>query len=308
MQSFPLRPEREFQAPSRSDTITPCYADRVTVAIGQMFAEFSGKLTNDLLDGFERRRHEDRMELELKLERKIETEVEKRLDDKINDFKEEWDGEKQKLLERNEKAIGTLQESIEQLQESSEAYNELKTKYEQLQQSHSMMREKENERWQRLCTVNKENAQIRNENECLRAEVESMQERFDELESDNKALKDNEVQDQHRIAQLMAEKEDLLMELERSEREKGDLRMRVESLSREIERLMAQQQERANQDDKVYQDALKKQNERLDELYKVVHALTERERQAKSLFVGGNAVQKNARSAVSSMVARNNKF
>ena len=55
------------------------YADKVTSAIGSMFAEFSGKLTNDLLDGFDRRRHEERLELEIRMERKIDDTIDKKI-------------------------------------------------------------------------------------------------------------------------------------------------------------------------------------------------------------------------------------
>ena len=49
-----------------------------------------------------------------------------------------------------------------------------------------------------------------------------LRDRVQELESDNRALKDNEIQDQCKINQLVADKEDLLVELERTEREKMD--------------------------------------------------------------------------------------
>lgn len=269
--------------------------DRMTTAIGQMFAEFSGKVTNDLLDGFERRRHEERMEIELSMERKIAIEIDRKMEEKFNMFRVDWEDQKTSLIERNEKALFSLQDSVEQLRSSSDAYNQLKQKYDQLQQTHAQMRDKENERWAKLSTTNKENMQLKNALEMSHMEIMNLKERVDELESDNRALKDNELQDQHKISQMIAEKEDLILELERAEREKMDLKMRVDSLSREIERLLLQQQERANKDDKAYQEALKKQNERLDELYKVVQALTERERQSKTLFIGGNAVQKSAR-------------
>ncbi|XP_021343214.1 centromere-associated protein E-like isoform X2 [Mizuhopecten yessoensis] len=278
-----------------SDRVNQMTMDRMTTAIGQMFAEFSGKVTNDLLDGFERRRHEERMEIELSMERKISQEIERKMDEKLNAFRGDWEDQKTSLIDRNEKALFSLQDSVEQLRNSSDAYNQLKQKYDQLQQTHAQMRDKENERWSKLSTTNKENTQLRSELEMSNIEIINLRERVDELESDNRAMKDNELTDQHRINQMVAEKEDLIIELERAEREKMDLKMRVDSLSREIERLLMQQQERANKDDKAYQEALKKQNERLDELYKVVQALTERERQSKTLFIGGNAVQKSAR-------------
>ncbi|XP_060079030.1 interaptin-like [Ylistrum balloti] len=280
-----------------SERVNHMNMDRMTTAIGQMFAEFSGKVTNDLLDGFERRRHEERMEIELSMERKIAQEIERKMDEKLNNFRGDWEEQKAQLVDRNEKALFSLQDSVEQLRNSSDAYNQLKQKYDQLQQTHAQMRDKENERWSKLSTTNKENTQLKSELEMSNIEILNLRERVDELESDNRALKDNELADQHRINQMVAEKEDLIIELERAEREKMDLKMRVDSLSREIERLLLQQQERANKDDKAYQEALKKQNERLDELYKVVQALTERERQSKTLFIGGNAVQKSARMA-----------
>jgi len=277
------------------ERLTPLSMDRMTSAIGQMFAEFSGKVTNDLLDGFERRRHEERMEIEISMERKVADEVEKKMDEKLNMFRADWESQKHKLIERNEQALFSLQDSVDQLRNQTEAYSQLKQKYDQLQHTHGQMREKENERWQRLSVVNKENSQLKNELDGANDELTGLREHVDELESDNRALHDNEIQDSHKISQLVAEKEDLILELERTEREKVDLKMRVDSLSREIERLLNQQQDRANKDDKAYQEALKKQNERLDELYKVVQALTERERQSKTLFIGGNAVQKSAR-------------
>ncbi|XP_033745727.1 involucrin-like [Pecten maximus] len=280
---------------SSTERVNHMSMDRMTTAIGQMFAEFSGKVTNDLLDGFERRRHEERMEIELSMERKIAQEIERKMDEKLSHFRGDWEEQKNQMVERNEKALFSLQDSVEQLRNSSDAYNQLKQKYDQLQQTHAQMRDKENERWSKLSTTNKENTQLKSELEMSNIEIINLRERVDELESDNRALKDNELADQHRINHMVAEKEDLIIELERAEREKMDLKMRVDSLSREIERLLMQQQERANKDDKAYQEALKKQNERLDELYKVVQALTERERQSKTLFIGGNAVQKSAR-------------
>ncbi|XP_069142691.1 kinesin-1 heavy chain-like [Argopecten irradians] len=280
---------------SSTERVNHMSMDRMTSAIGQMFAEFSGKVTNDLLDGFERRRHEERMEIELSMERKIAQEIERKMEEKLNNFRGDWEEQKNEMVERNEKALFSLQDSVEQLRNSSDAYNQLKQKYDQLQQTHAQMRDKENERWSKLSNTNKENTQLKSELEMSNIEIINLRERVDELESDNRALKDNELADQHRINQMVAEKEDLIIELERAEREKMDLKMRVDSLSREIERLLLQQQERANKDDKAYQEALKKQNERLDELYKVVQALTERERQSKTLFIGGNAVQKSAR-------------
>ncbi|KAK3102648.1 hypothetical protein FSP39_012845 [Pinctada imbricata] len=271
------------------------YVDKVTVAIGQMFAEFSGKLTNDLMDGFERRRHEEKVDIEICMEKKIEEVVEKRIDDKLTAFKGEFEKEKTELNERNEKALLALHDSIDQLRMYQDEYLQLKAKYEQLQETHSKMRDKENERWQRLSSLNKENSGLKNDTEVLRGQIIELRDRVQELESDNRALKDNEIQDQCKINQLVADKEDLLVELERTEREKMDLKLRVDSLSREIEKLLSQQQERANQDDKAYQDALKKQNDRLDELYKVVQALTDRDRQTRNLFIGGNAVTKMAR-------------
>ena len=269
--------------------------DRMTAAIGQMFAEFSGKVTNDLLDGFERRRHEERMDIELAMEKKISEEIDRKMDEKLNMFRSDWDDQKHKLIDRNEKALFSLQDSVDQLRSQTDAYHQLKQKYDTLQQTHGQMREKENERWQKLSLLNKENNQFKNELEASNARVATLRDQVGELDSENRALRDNEVQDQHRVSQLMADKEDLLVELDRTEREKMDLKMRVDALSREIERLIAQQQERADRDDKAYQEVLKKQNERLDELYRVVQSLTERDRQSKTLFIGGNAVQKSAR-------------
>lgn len=268
------------------------YADKVTSAIGTMFAEFSGKLTNDLLDGFDRRRHEEKVDLEIRMEKKIDSTIDQKLDEKLRNFQSGWEKEKNDMIERNESALNQLQETIDNMRAQSEAYMELKQKYDQLQQTHSQMRDKENERWQRLTAINKENTGLKNEGEVLRTELMMVRERVDDLEADNRALKDNEVQDQHRINQLLAEKEDIILELERAEREKIDLRNRVDSMAREIEKLMYQQNERALKDDRAYQEALKKQNERLDELYKVVQTLTERERQSKSLFIGGNSLGK----------------
>ena len=275
------------------------YVDKVTVAIGQMFAEFSGKLTNDLMDGFERRRHEEKVDIEICMEKKIEEVVEKRIDDKLSAFKTEFEKEKMDMAERSEKALFTLQDSIDQLRCYQEEYIQLKAKYEQLQETHSKMRDKENERWQKLSNLNKENSGLKNDGEVLRGQIVELRDRVQELESDNRALKDNEIQDQCKINQLVADKEDLLVELERTEREKMDLKLRVDALSREIEKLLSQQQERASQDDKAYQDALKKQNDRLDELYKVVQALTDRDRQTRNLFIGGNAVPKISRTSSS---------
>lgn len=271
------------------------YADKVTSAIGSMFADFSGKLTNDLLDGFDRRRHEERLDLECRMERKIDDVIEQKLEQKINKFQTEWEREKTEIITKNEHALNQLQDTIENMKAQSDAYMELKTKYDQLQTTHSQMRDKENERWQRLTALNKENSGLKNEGEVLRTELMMVRERVEELEADNRALKDNEVQDQHRINQLLAEKEDIMIELDRAEREKIDLKNRVDTMAREIEKLMYQQNERAMKDDRAYQEALKKQNERLDELYKVVQALTERERQSKSLFIGGNSLSKTQR-------------
>lgn len=262
-----------------------------------MFAEFSGKLTNDLLDGFERRRHEERIDMEIRIEKKIDHVIEKRVDEKLTVFKQEWEQEKANYLQGNQKALNALQDSIESLQSYQEEYIALKQKYEQLQQTHSLMREKENERWQKLSTLNKDNNTLKNEGEVLRGQIIELRDRVHELESDNRVLKDNEIQDQCKINQLVADKEDLLAELERTEREKMDLKMRVDSLSREIEKLLNNQQERASQEDKAYQDALRKQNDRLDELYKVVQALSDRDRQTRNLFIGGSTMSKAVRSA-----------
>lgn len=281
------------------------YADKVTSAIGSMFAEFSGKLTNDLLDGFDRRRHEERVDLEIRMEKKIDDAIENKLDEKIKTFQTGWEKEKTEMIERSELALNQLQDTIENMRAQSDAYMELKAKYDQLQQTHSQMRDKENERWGRLTAVNKENSGLKNEAEVLRTELMLVRERVDELEADNRALKDNEIQDQHRINQLLAEKEDIILELDRAEREKIDLKNRVDTMGREIEKLMYQQNERAMKDDRAYQEALKKQNERLDELYKVVQALTERERQSKSLFIGGNSLSKTQRG--SAQVNRTNR-
>lgn len=271
-------------------------ADRVTVAVGHMFAEFSGKLTNDLLDGFERRRHEERIDMEIRIEKKIDHVIEKRVDEKLATFKQEWEQEKANYLQGNQMALNSLQDSIERLQSYQDEYILLKQKYEQLQQTHSQMREKENERWQKLSSLNKDNNTLKNEGEVLRGQIIELRDRVQELESDNRVLKDNEIQDQCKINQLVADKEDLLAELERTEREKMDLKMRVDSLSREIEKLLNNQQERASQEDKAYQDALRKQNDRLDELYKVVQALSDRDRQTRNLFIGGSSMSKAIRS------------
>lgn len=265
--------------------------------MGHMFAEFSGKLTNDLLDGFERRRHEERIYMEIRIEKKIDHVIEKRVDEKLAVFKQEWEQEKANYLEGNQMALNSLQDSIERLQSYQDEYILLKQKYEQLQSTHSQMREKENERWQKLSTLNKDNNTLKNEGEVLRGQIIELRDRVQELESDNRVLKDNEIQDQCKINQLVADKEDLLSELERTEREKMDLKMRVDSLSREIEKLLNNQQERASQEDKAYQDALRKQNDRLDELYKVVQALSDRDRQTRNLFIGGSSMSKAIRSA-----------
>ncbi|XP_062583656.1 myosin-2-like [Saccostrea cucullata] len=272
-------------------------ADRVTVAVGHMFAEFSGKLTNDLLDGFERRRHEERIDLEIRIEKKIDHVIDKRVDEKLATFKQEWEQEKANYLQGNQKALNALSESIESLQAYQEEYLQLKQKYEQLQHTHSQMREKENERWQKLSVLNKDNNTLKNEGEVLRGQIIELRDRVQELESDNRVLKDNEIQDQCKINQLVADKEDLLAELERTEREKMDLKMRVDTLSREIEKLLNSQQERASQEDKAYQDALRKQNDRLDELYKVVQALSDRDRQTRNLFIGGSTMSKTIRTS-----------
>jgi chromosome segregation ATPase len=260
-----------------------------------MFAEFSGKLTNDLLDGFERRRHEERIDMEIRIEKKIEHIVEKRVDEKLVTFKQEWEEEKSNYLQGNQKALNSLHDSIERLQAYQEEYIQLKQKYEQLQHTHSQMRDKENERWQKLSSLNKENNHLKNDGEVLRGQIIELRDRVHELESDNRVMKDNEIQDQCKINQLVADKEDLLAELERTEREKMDLKMRVDTLSREIEKLLNNQQERASQEDKAYQDALRKQNDRLDELYKVVQALSDRDRQTRNLFIGGSTMSKTIR-------------
>lgn len=265
--------------------------------MGHMFAEFSGKLTNDLLDGFERRRHEERIDMEIRIEKKIEHIVEKRVDEKLVTFKQEWEEEKSNYLQGNQKALNSLHDSIERLQAYQEEYLQLKQKYEQLQHTHSQMRDKENERWQKLSSLNKENNHLKNDGEVLRGQIIELRDRVHELESDNRVMKDNEIQDQCKINQLVADKEDLLAELERTEREKMDLKMRVDTLSREIEKLLNNQQERASQEDKAYQDALRKQNDRLDELYKVVQALSDRDRQTRNLFIGGSTMSKTIRTS-----------
>lgn len=61
--------------------------DRVMVVVGYMFVEFSGKLINDFLDGFERRWYEERIDMEIWIEKKIDYVIEKWVDEKLMVFK-----------------------------------------------------------------------------------------------------------------------------------------------------------------------------------------------------------------------------
>lgn len=100
------------------------------------------------------------------------------------------------------------------------------------------MCEKENERWQKLLMFNKDNNILKNEGEVLRGQIIEFRDCVQELESDNWVFKDNEIQDQCKINQLVVDKEDLLLELERIEWEKMDLKMRVDFFLCEIEKFL----------------------------------------------------------------------
>lgn len=269
---------------SRCDSPTPMLADQMTSAFGQIFADFSSKLTNDLLDGFERRRHEDRMELELKMEQMIRKHVDERIDDKLKVFRSEWEEEKKKILKRNEHSMTILQGIVDQLNCTNDAYSILKEKYDQIKQNHGVMRKKENERWQKLVTANKERTQLKSENEKLKTGTDGIKEKMFEMKKENKELMDKERQNQYLANQLNIDKENILMELERSEREKRDLKRRIDNLSSEIDKLISDEHNNEASEDKLYLDTLRKQNERLEELQKVVQTLTERDKQAKNIL------------------------
>ncbi|KAJ8302267.1 hypothetical protein KUTeg_021254 [Tegillarca granosa] len=173
---------------TRFETTNSVIADQMTSAFGQIFADFSSKLTNDLLDGFERRRHEDTIKMEFKMEQMIQKHVDERIDDKLKVFRNEWEEEKKKILKRNEHSMTILQSIVDQLNCTNDAYSILKEKYDQIQQNHGVMREKENERWQKLVTANKERTQLKSENEKLKTDADSIKEKMFDMKTEYKNL------------------------------------------------------------------------------------------------------------------------
>ncbi|XP_063405081.1 girdin-like [Mytilus trossulus] len=279
-------------------TIEPALAsgyahmDQVASVMSKVLSEFSGKLTEELVTNFEKRREDDIREMEENMEAKL------------GKFSEQWEHEKKQMLLQNDSAIKSLQDGIESLQRKQNECEKLKLKYDQLKQHQKDLREKENERWQKLTQSNLENSQLKAENTLLKEEIDRLKDKIEELQDEASTVRKGKLNSDSEAKHLLTENRNLRTELDEKEKERDDLKRDIENAYERIHEIIRVQKEKSTAEDSTYKTVLDKQNQKLSEIYDAVNALSARDRlnQIKSsgaprtLFIGGNAVQRSNRS------------
>lgn len=266
--------------------------DQVASVMSKVLSEFSGKLTEELVTNFEKRREDDIREMEENMEAKL------------GKFSEQWEHEKKQMLLQNDSAIKSLQDGIESLQRKQNECEKLKLKYDQLKQHQKDLREKENERWQKLTQSNLENSQLKAENTLLKEEVDRLKDKIEELQDEASTVRKGKLNSDSEAKHLLTENRNLRSELDEKEKERDDLKRDIENAYERIHEIIRVQKEKSTAEDSTYKTVLDKQNQKLSEIYDAVNALSARDRlnQIKSsgaprtLYIGGNAIQRSNRS------------
>lgn len=264
-------------------------ADQMATVMTRVLNDFGGKLAEELASTFEKNRRSDMLEME------------KRMEEKLQDFKLDWEHEKEDLLKRNEKAINGLRESFERLRRSNDELARLREKYDNLKQLQKEMREKENERWQRLATTNTQNVQLRERNELLEGEIKNLEDKMAALKSQNNILKNSEEQSRLELEHMTLTNKTMMDELAEKEKEIDELKKELKKSCNEIQEMMSRQKDETKKpEDDAYINVLEQQNEKLDEIFQAVNALGTKEKrlflkQPANLYVSGNPVHRNQR-------------
>lgn len=227
--------------------------------------------------------------------------MESQMENRLTQFRGEWQAERRELLQENEIKMRLLQEKVENLRVTNDEYDELRHKYDKLQTLQESMREREQDRWQRLRDTNAENVKLRRENEMLNLEVKELKDKIRDLEIDEEVLKDNERNDHHQIESLTLENTRLKEELLDKESERDRLKDEVDELYKRIRDSVTLRQEHVEREDAEFQQALERQNTKLDEIFAAVNDISVREKLPTSvrqlsnktpgLYMAGNAMQ-----------------
>lgn len=261
-------------------------AEQMATVMTRVLNDFGGKLAEELASTFEKNRRSDMIEME------------KRMEEKLQDFKLDWEHEKEDLLKRNEKAINGLRDSFERLRRSNDELHRLREKYDDLKQHQKEMREKENERWQRLATTNTQNVQLRERNELLESEIKNLEDKMAALKSQNNILRNREEQSRLELEHMTLTNKTMMDELAEKEKEIDELKSELKKACNEIQDMMSRQKDDTKKpEDDAYINVLEQQNEKLDEIFQAVNALGTKEKRLslKQLYVSGNPMQRNQR-------------
>ncbi|KAJ8308861.1 hypothetical protein KUTeg_013735 [Tegillarca granosa] len=275
----------------------------------RLFSDLRGKLTSDLLEGFEKQRQQEKMEQEISFERKRledRVEFELKMEEKLQCLRNEFRDSESSLytnIERNQELIADLHEKVKQYKESSESYNLMKDKHDQLldkyeklsrkyndlQQSYKTAKEVEVERFETLRETQRENGKLKKECGNLEGRVQDMTSEIRQLKKEKREIK-GQLNDQYEIKQLLAEKDELERELDKTKSEVADLwhcvekqEKQIDSQAEEIQRLRAVEQEKCAKDNKEYEDTVKRQNERIEELFEEVRNMKEKQNRTKTI-------------------------
>lgn len=273
------------------------------VALQKMFSDLRGKLTSDLLEGLEKQRQQEKVEQEIDFERKRHEdriEFELKMEEKMQCLRIEFKDTERNLytnIERNQEIIADLHEKVKKYRESTESFNVMKDKYDklryeheqiltkhkELQQSYQNAKDTEVKRFQILREARHENNKLKKENHVLEDQVQDKATEIKQLKREKKEMQE-QLNDQHEIKQLLAEKDELQRELDKTKNAVSDLwqcvenqEKQIDSQAKEIQRLMAVEHEKCPRDNREYDETLKRQSERLEELFEAVKDLKEKQ-------------------------------